>query len=56
MIGEKLRELRKTKGITADALCQKLDITVGSYRNYERNDRNPPYETLIKIADYYNDK
>lgn len=54
MIGEKLRELRKAKGITADILCQELGITVGSYRNYERNDRNPPYETLIKIADYYN--
>lgn len=54
MIGKKLRELRNAKGITADALCKELGITVGSYRNYERNDRNPPYETLIKIADYYN--
>ncbi|MBD5143827.1 MAG: helix-turn-helix domain-containing protein [Ruminococcus sp.] len=54
MIGEKLRELRNAKGITADVLCKELNITVGSYRNYERNDRNPPYETLIKIADYYN--
>ena len=53
MIGEKLRELRKQKGITADVLCAELEITVGSYRNYERNDRNPPYDTLIKIADYY---
>ena len=53
MIGEKLKELRKAKGITADALCKELGITVGSYRNYERSDRNPPYETLIKIADYY---
>ena len=54
MVGEKLRELRKAKGITAEVLCKELGITVGSYRNYERNDRNPPYETLIKIADYYN--
>lgn len=54
MVGEKLRDLRNAKGITAEALCKELGITVGSYRNYERNDRNPPYETLIKIADYYN--
>lgn len=54
MVGEKLRDLRKAKGITAEVLCKELGITVGSYRNYERNDRNPPYETLIKIADYYN--
>lgn len=53
MIGEKLKELRKQKGITAEVLCKDLGITVGSYRNYERNDRNPPYDTLVKIADYY---
>jgi len=53
MVGEKLRELRNAKGITADTLCRALGISVGSYRNYERNDRNPTYETLIKIADYY---
>lgn len=53
MIGEKLKELRKSKGITAEALCTELGISSGSYRNYERNDRNPPYDVLLKIADYY---
>lgn len=53
MIGEKLKELRKSKGITAEVLCTELGISSGSYRNYERNDRNPPYDVLLKIADYY---
>lgn len=54
MIGDKLKELRQSKGITSDRLCNDIGITSSSYRNYERNDRNPPYDVLIKIADYYN--
>lgn len=54
MIGEKLKELRKAKGITSETLCNDIGIASGSYRNYERNDRNPPYDVLLKIADYYN--
>lgn len=54
MIGEKLKELRKAKGITSETLCNSIGISSGSYRNYERDDRNPPYDVLLKIADYYN--
>ena len=49
MIGDTLKRLRTKKG-----LCSKIGIKGGSYRNYERNDRKPDYDTLVKLADFYN--
>ena len=53
MIGDTLKKLRNARGLTSEELCSKIDIKGGSYRNYERNDRKPDYETLIKLADFY---
>ena len=53
MLGEKLKELRNKRNLTSDELCKKLNIKPGSYRNYERNDRKPDYDTLIKLAKFY---
>lgn len=54
MIGDILKKLRNERNLTSEELCNKIGIKGGSYRNYERNDRKPDYETLIKLADYYN--
>ena len=54
MIGDTLKRLRTKKGLTSEELCSKIGIKGGSYRNYERNDRKPDYETLVKLADFYN--
>lgn len=53
MIGDTLKRLRTKKGLTSEELCSKIGIKGGSYRNYERNDRNPGYDTLVKLADFY---
>lgn len=53
MIGDTLKRLRNMKNITSEELCTQIGIKSGSYRNYERNDRKPDYETLIKLADFY---
>lgn len=53
MIGDTLKRLRNLKNITSEELCTQIGIKSGSYRNYERNDRKPDYETLIKLADFY---
>ena len=53
MIGDTLKRLRNLKNITSEELCSQIGIKSGSYRNYERNDRKPDYETLIKLADFY---
>lgn len=54
MIGDTLKRLRTKKGLTSEELCSKIGIKGGSYRNYERNDRKPDYDTLVKLADFYN--
>ena len=53
MIGDTLKQLRTKKGLTSEELCVKIGIKGGSYRNYERNDRKPDYDTLVKLADFY---
>ena len=53
MIGDTLKRLRMKKGLTSEELCSKIGIKGGSYRNYERNDRKPDYDTLVKLADFY---
>lgn len=53
MIGDTLKRLRTKKGLTSEELCSKIGIKGGSYRNYERNDRKPGYDTLVKLADFY---
>ena len=53
MICDTLKKLRTQKGLTSEELCAKIGIKGGSYRNYERNDRKPDYDTLVKLADFY---
>lgn len=51
MFGEILNKTRKSKGITAQQMADYLNINLRSYRAYESNDRQPSFETLLKIAD-----
>lgn len=48
--GEKLKELRKEKNMTAQTMAKILGITRSAYSNYEQNIRQPSYEILTKIA------
>ena len=54
MLAERLVELRKKRDITQDDVAKVLDITRPAYTAYENNRRQPDYDTLNKIADYYN--
>lgn len=53
MIGEKIKALRKQKGITAKKVAEALNILPDTYRNYETGRREPNLETLSNIADYF---
>ena len=52
-IGKKLKELRKAENLTQQQLADSLKISRVNYTRYERDKVHPDYETLIKIADYY---
>lgn len=51
-IGERLRNIRESKGLTIDQLSEKCGLTSGHIGRIERDDsRNPRYETIEKLAD-----
>ena len=49
----KLKELRKTKGISQDEVANALGITLRTYQNYEYGQREPNIEMINKIADFF---
>lgn len=49
-VGEKVKQIRKEKGLTQKALGELLSISEGMVRQYELGIRNPKIETIEKIA------
>ena len=52
-IGQKLKDLRKAENLTQKQLAEKLQIARVNYTRYETDAVRPDYETLIKIANFY---
>ena len=52
-LGKKLKDLRKANGLTQEDLSSKLGLSRVNYTRYETGKVRPDYETLIKIADFY---
>ena len=49
-----LKILRTSKNVTQDELAKALNISRSAVGMYEKGDREPDYETLETIADYFN--
>ena len=49
-----LKSLRKAQGLTQDELAKILKISRSTIGMYENGSREPDYETLENIADYFN--
>ena len=54
MLGKRLTELRKSRCLTQEQYSSLINVTRDTYAQYEIDRRQPDYETLQKIADYYN--
>lgn len=54
MIGERLTDLRKDKGLTQKELSEKLFINYRTYSGYERNETEASDEVKVKLAEFYN--
>lgn len=52
--GKVLRQLRKEFGLTQKSLSRHLGIAESTIGMYEREQREPDFETLEAIADYFN--
>lgn len=53
MLGKRLRHLREKRKLSQLELAKKLDMPNQNLSNYERGFRQPDYETLNKIADFF---
>lgn len=49
--GERIKKLRKEKGMTQKELAKKLGISASQIGNYENGYRNPKLSTVRKIAE-----
>ena len=49
-LGERVREQRRVRGLTQEALAEALDLSVAYVSLIERGGRNPPYTTVEAIA------
>ena len=50
----RLKALRTSKGMTQDDLSEKLKISRSTIGMYERGNRQPDFDTLELIADFFN--
>jgi len=50
----RLKELRKTKGLTQVSLQMQTGIEQALLSKFESGDRIPPTETLLRLAEFYN--
>lgn len=53
MLAERLKKLRKTKKKTQQDVADYLGITRPAYTAYEQGNRNPDYDLLSKLANYF---
>lgn len=54
LFGKRLRYLREKKNMSQKDLAKELDIPNQNISNYEREFRHPDFETLKRLADYFN--
>ncbi len=52
-LSRNLRYLRKKYGLTQDELREHLNISRQAYSNYERCERIPDLDTLVRIARFF---
>ena len=53
MLRDRLVQLRKEQNKTQADMARILGITRPAYTAYEKGSRNPDYETLAKLADFF---
>lgn len=54
MFSTRLKSLREEKGLSQDALAEKIGISRGSISFYEKAERTPDIEIFNRIADFFN--
>ena len=53
ILSQRLKECRKTRGLTQREAAIYCDITEKAYQNYELGTREPKLSILVRIAAFY---
>ena len=53
ILSERLLELRKSSGLTRQAVAEAVHIVVRTYQRYENSEREPTASVLVALADFY---
>lgn len=53
-LGERIKNLRISKGLSQEALGSELRLSKQTISNYENGDRDPGLDTIIKLSDIFN--
>ncbi len=51
--GKVISELRAEKGVYQKELADYLNVSIGTISNYEQGIHNPDFDTLVRLADFY---
>ncbi|MCL4441152.1 MAG: helix-turn-helix domain-containing protein [Firmicutes bacterium] len=51
--GERIAHLREENGLTQEELSIKIGISRAALSHYEKNRRQPDYDTIRKLADFF---
>ena len=51
---QRLRDLREDADLTQTQLVKRLGMHKTTYTNYEQGKREPPFELIIRLAEFYN--
>lgn len=52
-LAERLKELRKEKGVTQTQIADYLGLKLRAYQYYESGEHRPEYEKLMALADFF---
>ena len=53
ILGKRLKELRKEKGLTQKEVANILGIHSVTYLHYEKDEREPPLKILAEMATFF---
>lgn len=52
-LGQRLKEIRKKQNLSREHLASLLGLSYWALAKYENDEREPDYQTLIRLADYF---
>ncbi|SEG10077.1 DNA-binding transcriptional regulator, XRE-family HTH domain [Caloramator fervidus] len=53
LFSERLKKLREEKSVSRNELAEELNVSTQTIANYENGNREPNFDNLIKLADYF---